>query len=203
MRASGHEGATLVKRIILLLAFVFGAHAAVAQEKPTAPVEAPQAAADQQVPLRVQVVVSRYRGEKKISSVPYTLAVVANQRDSTSMRMGIQVPVPTTVFKGSGESSTPMTSYNYRNVGTNIDCTARTVGAGQFKLTMTVEDTSVFVPEKEGDVGTGVSNVPAFRTFTSRFDLLLRDGQTGQHTAATDPVSGEVLRVDVTMNVLK
>jgi hypothetical protein len=203
MRASGHEGTAIVKKLILVLAFLLAGHSLSAQEKPTTPTETAQAAASDQVPLRVQVVVSRYRGEKKISSIPYTLAVVANQRDSTSMRMGIQVPVPTTVFKGGGEGSAPMTSYNYRNVGTNIDCTARTVGAGQFKLTMTVEDTSVFVPEKEGDVGTGVANVPAFRTFTSRFDLLLRDGQTGQHTAATDPVSGEVLRVDVTMNVLK
>jgi hypothetical protein len=48
-----------------------------------------------------------------------------------------------------------------------------------------------------------VEGVPAFRTFTSSFSVLLRDGQTAQHTAATDPVSGEVLRIDVTVNVLK
>lgn len=160
-----------------------------------------------QVPLRVQLVVSRYVGEKKVSSVPFTLAVVANDNQKTSMRMGVEVPVPTTVFKGgSGPNANllPQTSYNYRSVGTNIDCLARTLEGGLVKLDMAVSDTSVFVPEKEGSATPNpVPGVPAFRSFTSTFNLLLRDGQTAQHTAATDPVSGEVLRVDVTVTVLK
>jgi hypothetical protein len=48
-----------------------------------------------------------------------------------------------------------------------------------------------------------MQGIPAFRSFTSSFNLLLKDGQTAQHTAATDPISGEVIRVDVTLNVLK
>jgi hypothetical protein len=198
-----------VKRLILLLAFLLvpAGHPIWAQQNTTPPVESPQATGREQTPLRVQIVISRYRGEKKISSIPYTLAVIANQpagpRDSTSLRMGVRVPVPQTVIKSGEGASTPVMSYNYQNIGTNIDCAARSVDAGLFELSMTVEDTSVFVPEKDGNVGTGVADVPALRTFTSRFDLLLKDGQTGQHTAATDPVSGEVLRVDVTMNVLK
>jgi hypothetical protein len=186
----------LMSSVVLLM--VLPAPPAVAQQK-TQPAETSRAVVEQ-VPLRVQVVVSRFQGEKKISSTPYTLAVVANG-GGTSMRMGIRVPVPQTVFKGT--DTPPMTSYNYQNVGTNIDCSARIVDAGAFKLDMTVEDTAVFVPEKDEKIASGVAGVPAFRTFTSRFDLLLRDGQTAQHTAATDPVSGEVLRVDVTLNVLK
>lgn len=174
---------------------------AAAQEKPAAPVEKPQRVSGEQVPLRVQVVVSRFQGEKKISSTPYTLSVVTGQR-GTNMRMGVNVPVPQTVFKEAG-SSTPITSYSYRNVGTNIDCTASVASGGVFKLNLAVEDTSVFVTEKDQKMASAIADVPAFRTFTSRFDLLLRDGQTAQHTAATDPVSGEVLRVDVTLNVLK
>lgn len=192
-----------MKKLIFVLAVLFASHSLAAQEKPAATVEAAQASADQQIPLRVQLVVSRYQGEKKISSIPYTLSVVANARESTSVRMGVQVPVPTTVFKESSGGSAPVTSYNYRSVGTNIDCVARTINTGTFRLDLTVEDTSVFVPEKEGPVVAAATGVPAFRTFTSRFNVLLRDGQTGQYTAATDPVSGEVLRVDVTMNVLK
>ena len=45
--------------------------------------------------------------------------------------------------------------------------------------------------------------MPAFRNFTSNFSLLLKDGQTAQYASATDPVSGETLKVDVTINVLK
>jgi hypothetical protein len=45
--------------------------------------------------------------------------------------------------------------------------------------------------------------MPSVRKFQSTFNLLLKDGQTATHTAATDPVSGEVLRIDVTLTVLK
>jgi len=41
------------------------------------------------------------------------------------------------------------------------------------------------------------------RSFNSSFQVLLRDGQTNQYTSATDPVTGEVTKIDVTLNVLK
>ena len=162
-----------------------------------------QAAAGRQIPLRVQLVVSRYQGEKKISSLPYTLSVVANDNDKTSLRMGVEVPIPQTVFGGSkdGTPSVPQTSYTYRSVGTNIDCTARTVDDGLFKLDLGVDDSSIFVPEKNS-AAAGMP-APSLRRFTSTFNVIVRDGQTVQHTSATDPVSGEVLRVDVTLNVVK
>ena len=45
--------------------------------------------------------------------------------------------------------------------------------------------------------------MPAFRSFKSNFTVLLRDGQTTQYTSAVDPVSGEVMKIDVTLNVIK
>ena len=33
--------------------------------------------------------------------------------------------------------------------------------------------------------------------------MLLRDGQTMQYASATDSVTGEVVKIDVTLNVLK
>ncbi len=72
---------------------------------------------------------------------------------------------------------------------------------GVYKLDLTVEDSSVFVPEKIP--ARCRSRRPLGAAFTSTFNLLLRDGQTVQHTSATDPVSGEVLRIDVTLTVLK
>ena len=48
-----------------------------------------------------------------------------------------------------------------------------------------------------------LKGIPAFRNFTSNFNILLKDGQTAQYASATDPVSGETLKVDVTLNVLK
>jgi len=157
-----------------------------------------------EVPLKMQIVVSRFQGEKKISTIPYTLTVVSAARsETTRLRMGVDVPVPQTVI---GEGSTAKASYIYRSVGTNIDCTARPVSGGVFRITLAVSDTSVFMPDADkraGDPASPVPGVPAFRTFTSNFNLLLKDGQVAQHTAATDPVSGEVLRIDVTLSVIK
>ena len=45
--------------------------------------------------------------------------------------------------------------------------------------------------------------MPSFRNFNSSFTALLRDGQTMQYTSATDPVSGEVMKIDVTVAVMK
>ena len=50
---------------------------------------------------------------------------------------------------------------------------------------------------------TRTSNCPLAPTFKSTFVPILRDGQTAQYTAATDPVIGEVVKIDVTVTVLK
>jgi hypothetical protein len=198
-----------VKRLIAFLvpvvALAFASPAA-AQQKPATPGEVSQPrAAGEQIPLKVQLIVTRSQGEKKVSSIPYTLSVVANDNDKTSMRMRMDVPVPQTVFGGGGPNTTvPTTSYNYRTVGTDIDCTARTVDGGFFKLDLAVSDSSVIIPEKQATApASTIPGVPTFRSFTSTFNLMLKDGQTAQHTSATDPVTGEVLRVDVTVTVLK
>lgn len=145
------------------------------------------------VPLRVQLVLSRYQGDKKLSSAPYTLAVVANDKDRTVLRMGVDVPIPT------GESA----KYSYRSVGTNIDCTASGIEPGLYRLDLGVSETSIQTIDKAGAQVPTMSGVPALRSFSSTFNVLIRDGQTQQHTSATDPVTGEVLRVDVTVNVVK
>jgi hypothetical protein len=182
-----------VKRLIALTVFV----ALPMLAAPIAARELPEGAAQATgpIPLRVQLVLSRYQGDKKVSSVPYSLSVVANDKDKTSLRMGVDVPVP------QGPNST---NYNYRSVGTNIDCSANSVEGGLFRLDIAVSESSIFVTEKEGaGAAVRVTGMPAFRSFTSTFNVLMRDGQTQQHSSATDPVSGEVLRVEVSVAVLK
>ena len=152
--------------------------------------------------LKVSLVFARYQGDKKVSSVPHVLWVTANQ-NRTSLRMGTQIPVPSTVFSKEGERSQ---SYTYKDVGTNIDCGATTTSDGLFKLVLTVEDSSVYYPEQSEATAkpvTATTGAPAFRSFTSTFTLFLRDGQTAQSTSATDPVSGQVVKLDATINVQK
>ena len=190
-----------------LLAGVIAAFAvtnALAQDIPKpSPQEKPAGGAASMVPLNVQLVLSRYQGEKKISSMPYMLGVLTNAQ-KTSLRVGTQVPVVTTVF-GPKTEGTPAQSYTYRDVGTNIDCSAQSLGSGQFSLNITVEDSSIQLDRSQGagDQKQALRDVPAFRSFRVAFATVLRDGQTMQFASATDPVSGEVLRVDVTLTLAK
>ena len=92
-----------------------------------------------------------------------------------------------------------------RNIGTAIICGAITTAEeGRFEVNISVDDSSVYLKE-DSSAGSpsAVSNMPAFRSFKSRNTLLLRDGQTRQYTAATDRVSGETIRIDVTLKVVK
>ena len=69
-----------------------------AQDKPQPAPAAPVASSGaRQIPLKVQLTLTRFMGEKKVSSVPYMLGVLTNAQ-KTSLRMGVQVPVTQTVF---------------------------------------------------------------------------------------------------------
>jgi hypothetical protein len=192
----------MTKRWILTAAFVAAALTGIdAQEKPLpAPAAAPSQARPQ-VGLRVQIVLARYQGEKKISSLPYVLGVVSNGT-KTSLRVGTQLPIASTVF---GAGAQPSMSYNYRDMGTNIDCQAQDAAGGTYNLAITISDSSVQLESPEGSPTkkATVPDVPAFRAFNASFSMLLRDGQTTQYASATDSVSGEVVKIDVTLNVLK
>ena len=162
------------------------------------------------VALKVTVLLSRFEGEKRVSSMPYILGVTASgwgTGPKTSVRMGVEVPVTQTKISGDGKTS-PISSYSYRNVGTDIDCAATFDEAlpGIFRLALTVSDSSLGLDTSKR-VGSGggyvVAEVPTFRNFNSSFTALLRDGQTMQYTSATDPVTGEVTKIDVTVSVMK
>jgi hypothetical protein len=169
----------------------------VAQEKPApaAPKAAPPPPVS--IPMKVTLVLSRFQAEKKLSSVPYVLSVIANDNlGGASVRMGVKIPV------ANGQM------YSYQDVGTNIDCRASTVSDNLYKLSVTLNDSSIYYPDRQRSDSPGVipqagSAPPALRSFTSNFSMHLRDGQTSQYTTATDQVSGEVLKIDATINVQK
>lgn len=147
------------------------------------------------VPLRVQIVVSTYDGQELISSLPYALSVTANAGPA-QIRMGAEVPIAS--VQGPG-----VPTVNYRNVGTNIDCAALSRDDDVFQLNVTIEDTAARIDDRatpEQLRPTAAFGV--FRNFRSSNQLMLRDGETQQFTAAADRVTGEVVRVDVTLSVL-
>lgn len=179
-----------------------------AQEKPPALSSSPSEAPKPLLAVKVQIVLTRLKGEKKISSLPYTVSLTANDGNRTSLRMGVDVPVIQTVFGGSGKEGAgiPQASFTYKNVGTNIDCRVDSVANDQFRLQLTVTDTSIHLERSDTpavDKRLDARDYPAFRSFNSTFTVLIRNGQTAQYTSAVDPVNGEVMKIDVMLEVLK
>ena len=160
------------------------------------------------VTLRVQLVISRFQGEKKLASLPYTLLVTTGG-GRARMRMGVDTPVPVTSTSDSGKQTT---SIQYRNVGTNIDCAAWDKGDGRYQLSIGVENSSALALEKGPSDGVSPggrlvdaspTGIPLFRRFDANLDPWLRDGQSLQTIASTDPVTGELVKIDVTLNVVR
>ena|ERR1051326_8805545 len=153
--------------------------------------------------LRLQVVITEYEGEKRISSLPYVFIINSEtpfKRRVGALRMGLRVPVATSA----GEAK----QFQYMDVGTNMDAWAEKVEDGRFLLAMTVERSSAYSPSAGHTAGNlGGNEVstsqPVIQQFKAQLDLLMRDGQTVQSTVATDPVSGRVTKVEVTASVMK
>jgi len=97
------------------------------------------------------------------------LSVNANELPGASLRMGAQVPIAT---------MTPQ-SFQYKDVGTSIDCHASSTADGRFRVGITIDDTSVIGDEANAQQGLAKGN-PSFRSFRTSESLLLKDGQSQQ-----------------------
>ena len=162
--------------------------------------------------LRVEVLVTEYDGSKKINSLPYTLYLGVTDLEKkfsaprATLRMGVRVPIATTgVVSPDAATQKQYTQYQYENVGTNIDVGATKLEADLYRLEFTVERTAVSSAREENDASgqSGILPLPTLTNFSSRFELSLRDGQEGEGMSATDPFSGHVMKISVTMHVLK
>jgi hypothetical protein len=157
------------------------------------------------VPLQLQVVVARYQGDKRLSSMPFVLSINSGPSGNNpfgapttgSLRMGTKIAVPSTT---TSEGKTT-TTIQYRDVGTSIDAAATRRADGAFNVYLTVADSGVYPDDQKGVAATAGS--PVIRSFESTNRLVLKDGQTTQFTAAADRMSGETLRVDVTLRTQK
>jgi len=188
----------------LIVVLIFGATTLRAQDKEKSPEsnKTGDSSLPQVTALRIQVVFLEYDGDKKISSLPYTLLVNADDRGpQAAVRMGLRVPIETS-------STGPSKQFQYMDVGTNLDGRADKAGDGRFNLRLNVEKSSLYTPgttEKPATVGGNeiLAGQPIVQSFRSQVNLLVRDGQTIQSTVASDPVTGHVLKVEVTLSVIK
>ena len=167
------------------------------------------------VALKVSIVLAKYQGEKRISNLPYDLTVRTDGKNA-SIRMGARVPLPDANFvpappappakpgEQPAKAPPPLQSFSFRDVGTNIDCTATNLDAGRYAVTLTIEDTSVFTAaDSLNTAGQRGSGLPTLRTFRTTNALILRDGQSTEFTAASDKISGEVTKAEVRISLIK
>jgi general secretion pathway protein D len=88
-------------------------------------------------------------------------------------RFGERVPIPVTTFSPiatGGTPQQPITSFNYENIGVNIDITPRTHHDDEVTLALRVAVQSIS--------GTGYGNLPTFGNREINTVIRLRDGET-------------------------
>lgn len=185
--------------VLTMLTLALLAPRAAAQEKTKA-----EDRAKTVTPLKVQVVLAEYEGEKKIGSLPYVIHFTSQEVRGRggAIRMGMRIPV-------SVVSSEKEPHIQYVDVGANIDCSAQATEDGRYRLEVSVERSSIYAAwggSKTTDWKPGdqpLSFQPILRQFRAFSDMIMKDGQTIESTLGTDPLTGHLWKAEVTLNVLK
>jgi hypothetical protein len=175
-----------------------------AQDKPKtddkARAEAPS------TPIKVQIIFSEFEADKKTKSLPYVMYMNApdsteNRASWTKFRIGSRLPI----YVGKNEMQ-------YVDVGTNVDARAAYTGDSHILLQLILErswvEGEVSVPVTKADASPsdpsgGHFQEPILRGFKSELDMKLREGQPVESTVATDPISGKVVKVEISFAAVK
>lgn len=192
----------------VIVGVVMAAGAGYAQA-PTPPAGAASAAQQKPepvvIPLKVTVVITRYNSDKAqtvVSRMPFEVWV--NTGSSSTLQARSEVPVPTTTFvtPEGGNKAAPVTSFNYRSIGTGLTVGATALSDGRFSVAVSIDDSHIVPAPEFVDPSVGGPRT-ANQSLRNQATTILRDGQTVQHSLTSDRLSGDLTRVDVTVNVVK
>ena len=175
-----------------------------------APAAPETATAEPSTPVKLQVVLSEYEGTKKIANLSYSIPLIVSGSKPTgysTLRIGVKVPVTT------ADSKTGATQIQYIDVGTNIDARVEHADNGKYQVDLTVDRSSLYVTSRDqdgkiagkewSDGDPAPSDQPLVRQYRGVVGVFLREGQPTEATVATDPLTGHVVKVEVTLNVVK
>ena len=135
--------------------------------------------------VKIEVTISYQAGNAAPVKRMATLTVADQGR--ASIRSGNQVAVTSTTFQPAtpgGTATMPMTSFNYKSVGLNVDASNVYVQGNKTKLNLNVEFSAV-------DEKTAGSTTPSFPTFSQSMSLVLESGKAlivGQSSDIVDNV---------------
>ena len=156
------------------------------------------------VSLKMQVVFEEFDGGKKVKSMPYSTLLTAGTGGVEYAKIRIGNRVPLYAGKDNG--------LQYIDVGTNLDFRADRLDAGKFGVKVSLERSWVYgdvmIPvDKSVDAQTGGSagqfKEPVIGQYKTDVNLILSDGQTVESTVATDPLSGRLMKIQLTLTVIK
>ena len=122
-------------------------------------------------------ILARFLQSENNSKILAAPKLRAAEGKKTSLKIGTEVPVPVTTFQatntGGGGTFAPATSFQYRNVGVNLELTPRVTPNGDIVLEMAAEFS---LPGAAVDLGG--QRLPTFLTRNVNGTLRLRDGET-------------------------
>jgi hypothetical protein len=201
-----------ISRMLVTCALFFMCLTPLVWAQGTKPSEAPETSTTEpSTPVKLQVVLSEYDGTKKIANLVYTIPLLVPGLKPggaySTLRIGVKVPVTT------ADSKTGDTQIQYIDVGTNIDARVAHADGGKYQMELKVDRSSLYVSARDQDgktVGKEWSDgeappttQPFVRQYRGDVAMLLREGQPTEGTVATDPLTGHVFKVEVTLNLVK
>lgn len=149
--------------------------------------------------VKIEVTISYQVGSGAPVRRSATLTVA--DQSSGSLRAGNQVAVPATTFTpapagtridaATAAPPAPMTSFNYRSVGMNLDARRVMVQGNKTRMDLSVEFSAV--DEKTSDAG----RPPSFPTFSQNLTLVLESGKPMVVAQSSDYVDGAERRQSV------
>ena len=137
--------------------------------------------------VRVEVTIIDQSGTRAPTKKTVSLTVVDG--GSGSVRSGVTVPIPNTVFSSTqeGKVPSPFTSYQYKDMGLSLDVTNVTIIGNIVRLRVSVEYNPV--DEKTPGVDGQAPATPAsFAQFRQQLNLALQDGKPLMVAQSSDPV---------------
>jgi len=156
-------------------------------------------------PVKIDLTLTRLQGEKKLSSMPYSIMVMADDSFTDgrgSLRIGFDVPTGSQTSTTSQQGVTTSRA-DYRNIGIQADVRVQKFDDTRYRVQVNLTDSGVYSADADARTLPRTVDPVAFRSFSSQGVVLLRDSQASQVIVATDKITGETLRADVTLTILK
>lgn len=146
--------------------------------------------------LRLEVVMTRSKGDTVVARLPYSLPVHTNG-EYARVYGGIQLPI---VVRHEG-SNTVM----FKNAGGTVEARAWALEGGRFRVELQTELGGVYPTNGEtaAEEAEGGPSAPVLRSFSTEATLTLRDGESTMLSDNADPITGETLKTEVTLHVAK